>query len=152
MGFSERRNFTRWAIIIASFIIISLILWNTYTFFQIFKNQERIKMQNWALAQKKFNSADPNADVELPFQIMQTATIPIIVTEKDSIVNNLNIEEDILKDKIQLELFLIKLKNQNEPIVMQGADGKTQNLYYGDSSLLNKLKYYPILFYMPCHI
>jgi two-component system, sporulation sensor kinase D len=144
MGFSERRNFTRWAIIIASFIIISLILWNTYTFFQIFKNQERIKMQNWALAQKKFNSADPNADVELPFQIMQTATIPIIVTEKDSIVNNLNIEEDILKDKIQLELFLIKLKNQNEPIVMQGADGKTQNLYYGDSSLLNKLKYYPL--------
>jgi len=144
MEFSERRNFTRWAIIIASFIIISLILWNTYTFFQIFKNQERIKMQNWALAQKKFNSADPNADVELPFQIMQTATIPIIVTEKDSIVNNLNIEEDILKDKTQLESFLIKLKNQNEPIVMEGADGKTQNLYYGDSSLLNKLKYYPL--------
>jgi len=144
MEFFERRNFTRWAIIIASFIIISLILWNTYTFFQIFKNQERIKMQNWALAQKKFNSADPNADVELPFQIMQTATIPIIVTEKDSIVNNLNIEEDILKDKTQLESFLIKLKNQNEPIVMEGADGKTQNLYYGDSSLLNKLKYYPL--------
>ena len=144
MEFSERRNFTRWVIIFASFIIISLILWNTYTFFQIFKNQERVKMQNWALAQKKFNSADPNADVELPFQIMQTATIPIIVTEKDSIVNNLNIEEDILKDKTQLELFLIKLKNQNEPIVMEGADGRTQNLYYGDSSLLNKLKYYPL--------
>ena len=51
MEFSERRNFTRWVIIFASFIIISLILWNTYTFFQIFKNQERVKMQNWALAQ-----------------------------------------------------------------------------------------------------
>ena len=144
MQFSERRNLTRWIIIMASFVIVVLILWNTYTFFQIFKNEERVKMQNWALAQKKFNSADPNADVELPFQIMQTATIPIIVTEKDSIVNNKNIDEDILKDKTKLESVLVKLKNQNEPIVMEGADGKTQNLYYGDSSLLNKLKYYPL--------
>ena len=144
MQFSERRNLTRWIIIMASFVIVILILWNTYTFFQIFKNQERLKMQNWALAQKKFNSADPNADVELPFQIMQTATIPIIVTEKNSIVNNLNIEEDILKDKAKLESFLVKLKSQNEPIVMEGADGKKQKLYYGDSSLLNKLKYYPL--------
>ena len=42
-------------------------------------------MQNWALAQKKINTADPNADIELPFQIIQEASIPIIVTNKDSI-------------------------------------------------------------------
>jgi signal transduction histidine kinase len=144
MQFSERRNVTRWTIIVASFFIITLILWNTYTFFQIFKNEERVKMQNWALAQKKINSADIDTDIELPFQIIQTATIPIIETEKDSIVNNKNIEEDILKDNVKLQKFLTKLKNQNEPILMEGADGKTHYLYYGDSSLLNKLKYYPI--------
>jgi hypothetical protein len=144
MQFSERRNVTRWTIIVASFFIITLILWNTYTFFQIFKNEERVKMQNWALAQKKINSANIDTDIELPFQIIQTATIPIIETEKDSIVNNKNIEEDILKDNVKLKKFLTKLKNQNEPILMEGADGKPHYLYYGDSSLLNKLKYYPI--------
>ena len=146
MQFSEKRNTSRWIIIIASFFIVSLILWNTYSFFQIFKDQERVKMQNWALAQKKINNADPNADVdiELPFQIIQEATIPIIVTEKNSIINTKNIDEDIVKDKIRLNAFLQKLKNQNEPIVMQISNGKTHNLYYGDSSLLTKLKYYPV--------
>ena len=143
MQFSKNRNTIRWIIVFASFLIISLILWNTYTFFQIFKNEERVKMQNWALAQKKINSADPNADIELPFQIIQEASIPIIVTNKDSIINTNNIDIDILKDKIKLNTFLKKLKNQNEPIIMKISDNNIHKLYYGDSSLLNKLKYYP---------
>ena len=146
MQFSEKRNLTRWIIIMASFVIVTLILWNTYSFFQIFKDQERIKMGNWALAQKKINSADPNADVdmELPFQIIQEPNIPIIVTDKDSIINTNNIDSDILKDKTKLKSYLQKLKNQNEPIVMQISENQIHYLYYGDSSLLNKLKYYPI--------
>jgi len=146
MQFSEKRNVTRWIIILTSFVIVTLILWNTYSFFQIFKNEERVKMQNWALAQKKINSADPNADVdmELPFQIIQEAAIPIIVTEKDSIINTINIDDDILNNKTKLNAFLQKLKNQNEPIVMQISENQTHNLYYGDSSLLTKLKYYPV--------
>jgi len=36
--------FKRIAILI-SFVIVSLILWNTYTFFQKFKQEERIKME-----------------------------------------------------------------------------------------------------------
>ncbi len=146
MQFSEKRNLTRWIIILASFVIVIMILWNTYSFFQIFKNEERVKMQNWALAQKKINSADPNADVdvELPFQIIQEATIPIILTENDSIIKTNNIDSDILKDKAKLADFLQKLKNQNDPIIMEISEGRSHNLYYGDSSLLNKLKYYPI--------
>jgi len=101
-------------------------------------------MQHWALSQKKINTDDLNADLELPLQIIQTANIPIIVTENDSIINQVNIEDDILKDKTKLRAFLQRLKNQNDPIVMKISEGRTHNLYYGDSSLLNKLKYYPI--------
>ena len=144
MQFSDKRNSTRWFIIFASFLIVILILWNTYSFFQIFKNEERVKMQNWALAQKKNNSLDPNADVELPLQIIQSATIPIIVTEKDSIVNTNNIDPDIEKNKVKLYAYLQKLKRQNDPIIINISEGETHKLYYGDSSLLNKLKYYPI--------
>ncbi len=50
MIFSENRNLIRWIIIIASFVIISLILWNTYIFFQNFKAEERTKMENWSFA------------------------------------------------------------------------------------------------------
>lgn len=144
MQFSERRNTIRWIIIITSFVIVSLILWNTYSFFQIFKQEERVKMQHWALSQKKINTDDLNADLELPLQIIQTANIPIIVTQNDSIINHLNIEPEVSKDKKKLNAVLERLKNQNEPITMKISDGITHNLYYGDSSLLNKLKYYPI--------
>ncbi|MFN3967646.1 sensor histidine kinase [Flavobacterium sp.] len=144
MQFSEKRNTTRWIIIMASFVIVALILWNTYSFFQIFKNEERLKMELWAKSQETLINANEYTDVDLPLQIIQTATIPIIVTEKDSIINTKNIDEDILKDKTKLKSFLQKLKNQNDPIVMKISEGRTHSLYYGDSSLLNKLKYYPV--------
>lgn len=144
MQFSERRNTTRWIIIITSFVIVSLILWNTYSFFQIFKQEERVKMQHWALSQKKISTDDLDADLELPLQIIQTANIPIIVTQNDSIINQKNIDAEVLKDPKKLNAVLQKLKNQNEPIIMKISDGITHNLYYGDSSLLNKLKYYPV--------
>ncbi len=143
MQFSEKRNITRWTIIIASFLIVLLILWNTYSFFQIFKEEERVKMKHWAIAQKKINSDDLNADLELPLEIIQNASIPIIKTENDSIIDMINVDEQTKKDKTKLSNLLNRLKSQNDPIVMQISKGKTHYLYYGDSTLLNKLKYYP---------
>ncbi len=144
MQFSNHKNLMRWVLIAASFVIISLILWNTYTFFQIFKNEERIKMQHWAEAQKTLNNADVNTDIELPLKIIQNARIPIILTENDVILSTKNIDSEILNDKKKSSALLTQLKNQNDPIVIEYIVGKYQYLYYGDSSLLNKLKYYPI--------
>ena len=145
MLFSESRNVTRWIIIIASFIIVSLILWNTYSFFQRFKEDERLKMELWAQAQITVNNS-LDEDVTLPLKIISnTNTIPIIVTnEKDSIINYANIDDIDINDAKKLKNYLAKLKNENDPIVMQYAKGKFQYLYYGNSSLLNKLKYYPL--------
>ena len=143
--FSDRRNTTRWLIILVSFLIISLILWNTYTFFQIFKNEERLKMNLWAKAQKTLINADADADVELPLQIFSTnSSIPIILTENNKIINAVNIDEKIIASTSESAHFLADLKNENDPIVIQYAPGKFQKLYYGNSALLNKLKYYPI--------
>lgn len=145
MQFSETRNTSRWIIVFASFLIISLILWNTYTFFQIFKNEERLKMNLWANAQKTLINAGENTDVELPLQIFSNNTsIPIVLTENDSIINTVNIDEEIVKNKRRARAFLVNLKNGNEPIVIEYVPGKFQKLYYGNSALLNKLKYYPV--------
>jgi len=104
MQFTERSNSTRWFIIISSFLIVLLILWNTYNFFQIFKNEERIKMELWATAQKSLANAGEDTDVELIFQITSNnTTIPIIVAdENDNIDIHTNIDENISKDSIKL--------------------------------------------------
>jgi two-component system, sporulation sensor kinase D len=144
MQFSDKRSTTRWIIIIASFCIVSLIMWNTYSFFQIFKDEERVKMEHWALAQKKINSEDINADLELPLALIQNPRIPIVLALNDSIIDTNGIDEAIIKDKNQLKSFIKELKSQNNPIIMKVSSDKTQYLYYGDSDLLNKLKYYPV--------
>ena len=146
MQFSERRNLTRWIIISASFIIVILILWNTYNFFQIFKTEERVKMELWASAQKSLINADETTDIELLLKIFQNnTTIPVIVTtELDSIDKIKNIDEKVIETRQQKTAYLNKLKKENDPIVIEYVPGKFQYLYYGNSSLLNKLKYYPI--------
>ncbi|PWA10203.1 sensor histidine kinase [Flavobacterium laiguense] len=145
MNFSQSKNPIRWIIVFISFLIISIILWNTYTFFQIFKNEERIKMNLWATAQKTLINAGENTEVDLPLQIFSNnTTIPLILTENDSIINYVNIEDEIIKDKVKAKEYLEELKSENEPIKIIYAPGKSQELYYGDSSLIDKLKYYPI--------
>jgi signal transduction histidine kinase len=145
MQFSESRNTSRWIIIFASFLIVLLILWNTFTFFQIFKQEERLKMNLWANAYKTLMNASETTDVELPLQIFSNNTsIPIIRTENDTIVDAVNIDEEIVNDKQKIKVFLNGLKNENNPIVIEYVPGKFQYLYYGDSELLKKLKYYPV--------
>jgi len=146
MSFSESRNTTRWIIIFISFLIISLILWNTYTFFQIFKNEERLKMNLWANAQKTLVNADENTDLDLPLEILNNNhSVPVMLTMYgDKIISSVNVPDHILEDEKESISFLNNLKRENDPIVIEYAPGKFQKLYYGNSELINKLKYYPI--------
>ena len=102
-------------------------------------------MNLWANAQKTLINAGETTDVELPLLIFSNNTsIPIIRTENDTIVDAVNIDEEIVKSKERAKDFLSGLKNENDPIVIEYVPGKFQYLYYGDSALLNKLKYYPV--------
>ena len=146
MQFSEKRNLTRWFIILASFFIVILILWNTYNFFQIFKNEERAKMEFWASALTTVANANENSDLDLPLEIIsKNTTIPIFITDNnDKIIDFNNIDEAITKDSIALKKYFNSIKNDNLPIKMESSKSKYQLVYYGDSPLLNKLKYYPV--------
>jgi two-component system, sporulation sensor kinase D len=146
MQFSDKRNTTRWIIIITSFVIVSLILWNTYTFFQMFKNEERSKMELWAKAEQSFMKADlENDNIDLILEIFKNNnSIPLILTENNAIINQTNIDKEIVKDSVKLAKVLERLKGENEPLKIEYDKGKYQLLYYGNSSLLNKLKYYPV--------
>lgn len=151
MQFSEKRNVTRWIIIVISFIIITLILWNTYTFFQIFKNEEHQKMEVWASSLNSINKADlENDDISLPLKIVDlNRTIPIVLTDQNGkIMGMRNISEEIANDSIKSKEFFNKFKNENAPITIEYLPGELQYIYYGNSSLLNNLKYYPIALFL----
>lgn len=144
---NRNRNVIRWIIIFSSFAIISLILWNTYVFFQNFKAEERAKMRNWSFAQKEISKTqDLNSDVgELPFEIITSnKTTPMITVSDDGRMDYANIDEEKAKDSLYLIKLIDKFKNENDPIEIRFEGKVLSTLYYGNSPLLNKLKYYPL--------
>jgi len=147
MASYKNTQIVRWAVIVASFIIVALILWNTYDFFQKFKSEERAKMQILAGAYERFNTFDLNADFSLETNIIGfNSNIPMIITdEKDSITDWSNLDTLKVKKKDYLKKQLSIMKGQNEPIMVSHKRGNAQQfIYYRDSDLLTKLKYYPV--------
>ncbi|PQV51654.1 histidine kinase/DNA gyrase B/HSP90-like ATPase [Jejuia pallidilutea] len=130
-----------------SFIIVSLILWNTYVFFQNFKEEERVKMKNWSFASKELTTTDNLEDDigNLPIEILQSnKTTPMIIVYKDGSYDTKNIDEEVANDSIKIQKLITKFKNEYNPIKVTYENNTLQTIYYGNSALLNKLKYYPL--------
>ena len=146
MTFSANKNIIRWVIILASFIIISLILWNTYIFFQNFKAEERKKMETWSFAQTEFVKEETNTNLELTLKVLNSnTTTPMVVINTDgSLATYNNIKNFKDNDTIYINKLIKQYKSENSPIEVFYKGNHYQTLYYGNSPLLNKLKYYPL--------
>jgi len=141
------KHIIRWGIIIASLFIVSLILWNTYTFFQRFKDEERVKMEILAATYKRLNTnLDLDADVTLEQQIMESNRhIPMILTDAHgNVVYHANLPPKKAKDSIYLQKKLREMKAENQPLLIQYPNSSKQFIYYSDSDILTRLKYYPM--------
>lgn len=147
MRFSDRRNFRRWFIIIASLSIVALIVWNAVAFFQRIKEEERRKMNIWASAQVYLDQVDTDTGLDLYLTIINSnSSIPtILVDENGQIVDAINIPDEIRGNREEILEYLAELKSENEPIEMDLGEGRVNMVFYGNSPMLNKLKYYPLV-------
>lgn len=147
MQFTDNRNITRWIVIAVSFFIVLSILWNTYSFFNIFKDDERKKVELLAESYRMIDaSGTKDVDVTLPLMILQSnSTVPIILTDdNDNITGSANLPEAIEQDSIRKKAYLQELKQEGTFVKLQVGKQHNPILYYGSSQLLNNLKYYPI--------
>jgi two-component system, sporulation sensor kinase D len=132
--------------VLISLVIVSLILWNTYIFFQKFKTEERVKMEILGIAQKEFANADLNSDITLQDKIITTNTsIPLILVDgQGNIESSQNLDSVKSLDPKYIEAQLAKMKSENAPIEISYKGKNKQFIYYRNSDLLNRLTYYPI--------
>ena len=146
MKISSKQHLLRWIMIVISFLTISLILWNTYQFFQKFKEEERVKMENFSQAQIELGKViDLNGNIsDFPLKIIQSnSSTPMIIEDSEGNFQSKNIELISEDSQGYLKTLSEKFKDQNKPIPVI-YNGKTlSTMYYGNSELLNKLKYYP---------
>lgn len=143
----KKRRWKQIIFIIAVLIGIGSLLYTNKLVNQV-SNEERIKVERLADAIRLFATYDDlGSEVNLFInQVTSTnTTVPIIVIDQKG---DINIDRNIKyneknKNKI-LKRELEKMKAHQKPIVIPLGGGVEQYLYYKESSLLVKLKYYPI--------
>jgi hypothetical protein len=130
--------------------VVSFVLINTAKIIDFTKEEERKKIELWAIAQKSFiENKNLEDDLgELAFMVLtKNFENPIIqVDNNGKILSHKNVfdEKNESIDSSQLKSVLKKISKENEPIEIRFSNTISQKLYYGNSSTFKRLKYYPI--------
>ena len=112
--------------------------------------RERQVVEQWAEASQFLIRAPIDAEILFATRILtENKTIPIIETnERDSILNYINIDTaSVAADTAFLTKQLQEFKKSHPPVVwIDPVVSTRQNrYYYGESSLLNQVRYFPIV-------
>ncbi|WP_047416931.1 HAMP domain-containing sensor histidine kinase [Cellulophaga sp. Hel_I_12] len=146
MNFNPDKKTTTILLQITSFVIVSLILWNTNSFFKKFKEEERNKMVIWASAQAEILQSSEDRDLgDLPVVVLKNnESTPMILVNRDGAIKVSNMPKQVATDTILVQKKIKKFESENTPIKIDYKGEDLATLYYGNSEVLNKLKYYPI--------
>jgi signal transduction histidine kinase len=142
---------TRALLIGFSVLIIGLVLYNTYLFYNQLKDNERDKMSIFAaaiqtLSQTSAEDLGNNLDQsQLVIKVTQTnTTTPIILyTHEEDTYDLSNVEGGENLSREHIEALVTRFKGEYEPIEVRYEQELLQTIYYGNSPIINKLKYYP---------
>ena len=147
--FRQLLNWRTVLALIAILIVSGTIIYSQYLAKKIAKD-ERQKVEQWIEASKFLLLAPNDADITFASRIVtENKSIPIIETnEKDSITSYINLDSaktgsgsEYVKRKLRL------FKSQHNAI--EWTDPQNPSLinryYYGESKLLNEVRYYPIV-------
>jgi len=143
----NERNYFRVVFVLLSLVTVTVILWNTYIFFNELKENERSKMELLAAAYAEL-LRDDNLDTnvtQLAFEIIKSNTnTPMIMHSYASNDYDLiNLPAEYENDVNKIEALIETFKSQYEAIDVTHEDEVFSTIYYGNSKIINKLKYYP---------
>ncbi len=144
----ESRRYIKLLLLFLALGIGVLTLYLSNLLVQKIAGEEKKKMEIWAEAENQLT--DPNMDGDLGFQlrvVKSNETIPAILADSlNNIKTILNIDTAGVKkmDKF-LQEKLEEFRNENDRIVVPVDENTNYYVYYGQSSVLIQLKYYPFV-------
>lgn len=158
--YSKKKNW-KFVLIGTAISIGILSLFITNILVKELKNEERKKIELWADATKQLVGLSGEGDYSLAIKVIsENNNIPVIlVDECDSILESRNF---LIFSKIDSILFkiglinktiitpeylreeLLKIKNNGDDPIEVNIVGDKQRIYYKDSALLNRLRFYPV--------
>ena len=153
----------KWKYALIGFAVIIGIssLFVTNTLVKELKTEERKKIELWAQATKHLVNLTGEGDYSLAIKVIsENNNIPVILVDDcDSILENRNFQNFTKSDSFFINLGLItpqiidnkflrselnEIKESGDEPIEINIIGDKQWIYYKDSALLNRLRFYPI--------
>jgi len=142
-----KQNKTNKTLLLLSALVIGIAtLWFTNGLVKDLKSEERTKVKIWAKATEQTTHIDNlDEDISFVFEVINhNTTIPVILTDDEGeILYHKNFPPTKVEKEGYLDMQLLLMKERSEPIVFEYADGKENRIYYRDSIILTRLKYFP---------
>lgn len=107
--------------------------------------EEKKKIKIWAGAEKLLSDPEEMGDLSFYLEVVQSnSTIPAIVVDENGKVKEfINLDKKKSKDSAYLYKKLADFKEEHEPITIPVDKGLNHKVYYGESTVLTQLRYYP---------
>jgi len=147
--FSRFLNFKNILAIVAILIVSGTIFYSQYIAKKI-AIEERRKIEQWGDAVRANSNVDaPENSLAIRILTENSLDIPIIlVNEKEELLDQRNLDSIAMaNDKNYIAKKIVEFKNLHKPIEWKNPLDSTQidRVYYGESKLLNEVRYYPII-------
>jgi nitrogen-specific signal transduction histidine kinase len=112
--------------------------------------EETKKMEIWADAEHILSDPDSEGDLGFHLKIIQSnTTIPaILVSETGRVIQHINVQKEGAVKRLtdeQLSDKIEEYKTENEPIDIPIDEKTHYKVYYGKSTVLRQLEYYPYM-------
>ena len=153
----------KWKFVLIGFAIIIGIssLFVTNILVRELKTEERKKIELWAAATKQLLNLTGEGDYSLAIKVIsENNNIPVILVDDcDTILESRNFQIYTKVDSFFFKIGILNptqitpkflrtelntIKKSGEPPIEVNIIGDTQWIYYKDSALLNRLRFYPI--------
>ncbi len=135
-------------ILILAMMIGAISLWYTNNLTKKMEKEEELKIKTWAKATAQLASSDFSVDLTFLLEIVsQNTTIPVILTdENENVTSWRNLDSaKAARNNDYIIKTLEKMKSAHEPIVLNYFEGQKVKVFYLDSKILTRLKYYPFV-------
>lgn len=142
----ELRRFIKVILLLLAVLISILTLFLSQRLVQKIAVEETKKMEIWADAERVLS--DPNSEGDLGFHlkiVQSNETIPaILVSESDRIIQYINLtEKEQIISESTLKEKIAEFAAEHDPILIPIDENTVFRVYYGKSSVLRQLEYYP---------
>ena len=143
----QNKNTWKFALLAFAVLIALGTLWYTESFLKDLRKEEAKRARIWAEAMKILINSSDEAQLVLALEVVQqNTTIPIIMTDQDSvIVTERNVKLPRIGAEAHLKKELRRMAEANEAIVVTLEGGEQNLIFYRDSSILTQVRIYPMV-------